>query len=498
MNRPKETPRAAHERPACFEPLEGRLLLAGDVTAALSGGNLLIVGDDRANDIILDQDQLAAGQLRLSSGEDATGLNDGTDSLVFSGVTGNVVIRLGRGDDVVLVTGSALAGKLLVDGGGGSNTLTVDGTSIVSDLLFRGPARGGGGTQTLALLNASTVGGHVKVHHTRSDGVTIVDGATIGGSLHVRGHRGSETVDLLNSTVGGHVKIFSGHGDATVNVGGVDGVDVGLDFFVQGRHGDADVTLQDLTARHVKVFNHKGNTSLLADGLDVEGQLFIKNNHGRDDVSVQNSDVFGHLKIHNGQGDSITLLDNVVVEEGSLWVHAKKGVDTVSLLDATVAGHVKIATQHGGSDTTIDLSGIGGNLHVHAKKGADTVTVTGDTTIAGETKIHTGQDDDLVVIDDVTATGAVKIHTAQGADTVAIEANGLPDGPASGFQGDVRIDTGTDDDSITIGAADEDGNTVVFDAAVLVNGGSGTDTLDWLGHGFETDGVVVVGVETIT
>jgi hypothetical protein len=492
MNRPKETPRAAHERPACFEPLEGRLLLAGDVTAALSDGNLLIVGDDRANDIVLDQ--LAEGELRLSSGADATGLNDGAEPLVFSGVTGNVVIRLGRGDDVVLVTGLDLAGKLLVDGGDGSNTLTVDDTSIASDLLFRGPARGGGGTQTFELRNGSVVDGHVKVHHTRSDGVTTVDGATIGGSLHVQGRHGSETVDLLNSIVGGHVKIFSGHGDATVNV---DGVDVGLDFFVQGRHGDADVTLLDLTARHAKVFNHKGNTSLLADGLDVEGQLFIKNNHGRDDVSVQNAEILGHLKVHNGQGDSTTLLDNVVVEEGSLWVHAKKGVDTVSLLNATVAGHVKIATQHGGSDTTIDLSEIGGNLHVHGKKGADTVTVTGGTTLVGETKIHTGQDDDLVVLDDVTATGAVKIHTAQGADTVAIEANGLPDGPASWFQGDVRIDTGTDDDSITIGAV-EDGNSVVFDAAVLVNGGSGTDTLDWLDHGFETDGVVVVGVETIT
>ena len=39
-----------------IEPMESRLLLAGDVTATITaGGDLLLVGDDLANQIVVDQ-----------------------------------------------------------------------------------------------------------------------------------------------------------------------------------------------------------------------------------------------------------------------------------------------------------------------------------------------------------------------------------------------------------------------------------------------------------
>ena len=114
------------DSPSLLEPLEARLLLAGDVAAAVINGHLVLTGDHRANEIIIDQTGLAANEFRIRSGADATTVN-GENEVIVAGVTGDVRANLRRGDDVLEIVDAVVAGDLIVRGRRGKDTVTVTG-----------------------------------------------------------------------------------------------------------------------------------------------------------------------------------------------------------------------------------------------------------------------------------------------------------------------------------------------------------------------------------
>src|SRR5262245_5328671 len=75
-----------------FESLEGRALLAGNVTAAVTGGDLIITGDAEANSIVIVHGR-GAGEY-LVKGVDGTTINGAGSSFRATGVTANVSIAL--------------------------------------------------------------------------------------------------------------------------------------------------------------------------------------------------------------------------------------------------------------------------------------------------------------------------------------------------------------------------------------------------------------------
>src|SRR5262245_64453517 len=77
-----------------LERLESREVLAGNVHAFVSGGNLHIDGDSQANEILIEQS--APKSFTISSRDGTTTINGQAGPLTFNGVRKNVQINLDR------------------------------------------------------------------------------------------------------------------------------------------------------------------------------------------------------------------------------------------------------------------------------------------------------------------------------------------------------------------------------------------------------------------
>jgi hypothetical protein len=109
-----------------FEPLESRQLLAGNVTAVLDGGDLDIRGDNLGNRISVTQ--IGPGTYRVTG--IGTTVNGGAGPVDIAGVTDDVDIRLGDGDDAVLVFSAEIPDELEIRTRGGNDLVTVSSVSV--------------------------------------------------------------------------------------------------------------------------------------------------------------------------------------------------------------------------------------------------------------------------------------------------------------------------------------------------------------------------------
>jgi hypothetical protein len=135
-----------------FEKLEDRVLMAGNVTAVVSGGNLLtITGDDAANDIQIYTQLGASGTTELVIvGRNGTTVNAGAEATILTGVVTagieDITIDLGKGNDVLDVNGlfglnSTADNTLTVNGGFGGDLLSIADVNLPNfDLTVTGPA----------------------------------------------------------------------------------------------------------------------------------------------------------------------------------------------------------------------------------------------------------------------------------------------------------------------------------------------------------------------
>src|SRR5262245_17041051 len=101
-----------------FEWLEDRWLLAGDVTAQIVKGNLVIKGDSSDNVIAITSD--AAGSV-TNTGTDTT-VNSSATAATLTGFTGHIKMKMKSGNDDVAGTGVTTNG-IEADMGDGNDTL---------------------------------------------------------------------------------------------------------------------------------------------------------------------------------------------------------------------------------------------------------------------------------------------------------------------------------------------------------------------------------------
>ncbi|MFM8397628.1 MAG: hypothetical protein ACKOAH_07340, partial [Pirellula sp.] len=153
-------------RRLALEKLQARELLAGDVTAAVTNGFLVVRGDDAANELMIERisgDRVritgATGTtingltqpaiLRVRKGYDiATGGGDDKLTVIGLNAVGRYEIRmdLGAGNDV-LVANNLLAQRLHAGGGAGNDSIT-----LRNSRSRRGSGVGGGaGDDTMVL-----------------------------------------------------------------------------------------------------------------------------------------------------------------------------------------------------------------------------------------------------------------------------------------------------------------------------------------------------------
>ena len=96
--------------------------------------------------------------------------------------------------------------------------------------------------------------------------------------------------------------------------------------------------------------------------------------------------------------------------------------------------------------------------------------------------MDTGDGNDVLQLNDSNIGGTTTLKTGNDIDAVHIEDAGAALGPHMNFPEAVTVNTGSGDDSVTVGVFGQTGNTASFSGGVRLDGGAGDDTLTALGN----------------
>lgn len=156
--------------------------MAGDVGLFVSDGNLRIIGDSAANDISVVQ--TAVGEFSIvGNGGESFRLDDSpvTGPVTVSGITKTITMQLGRGNDVVSVSGLAdtvTASRLFVFSGPGADRVSVASAQIDGQLsISTGNGDSNADGDIVSITDVTVAGALIVETGAGNDSVTI-DGVT--------------------------------------------------------------------------------------------------------------------------------------------------------------------------------------------------------------------------------------------------------------------------------------------------------------------------------
>ena len=189
-----------------IERLEDRTLLAGNVTASVIGGNLVIRGDELENRLTIDQVGLTSNEFRVK-GDSFTFVNGDTAPVVVSGVTGDVKILLAGASDTLTLDDVVIPRNLIIQTGGGDDTVLVQDSFVARNTTIRA----GLGNDIVNLVNLIAAG-RTSVFTSRGHDVVTLEGSLFQGQAAVRTGRGNDTILIQDSTFDAGKHIDSGSG----------------------------------------------------------------------------------------------------------------------------------------------------------------------------------------------------------------------------------------------------------------------------------------------
>jgi hypothetical protein len=197
------------------EHLEVRCLPAGNVTAAVDHGNLVVTGDAESNEIEIFQ----TAQGIQVNGVPGTTVNGGA-SFTAVGVTKDVAVSLGDGDDA-LVLDLNVPRDLTIDLGAGDNALNLGGffepppgdTGPGGVITGRDVVIVAGNGADGVVISGSQVGWKTEISLDAGDNFLQVDQTTFGGKTAITSGAGTDFIDIESSTFVGKTAINTGTGD---------------------------------------------------------------------------------------------------------------------------------------------------------------------------------------------------------------------------------------------------------------------------------------------
>jgi hypothetical protein len=299
-------------RKLTFQTLESRQLMAGNVSAAVINGDLVVKGDSHSNDIaifqVMQQGQIIPGRYVIS-GLNGTTINHGTggfsatgvnrDFLVEMNLGGNDHVAIGNmnpsnpnltnasfvvprnlkvtldtsGDNNLEIKGITVRNNATITAGAGDNTMNIRGTFGTKSPFTTLPH----GDLTIQAGGGNDL---VEVH----DGSVLHDlNIKLGG-----GQSGADVVDVLTMKVGHNLTIHSGGGDADGYNGiGIKDVRVGDDLTIEGGIANDFVGINNAT---------------------VADRVFATLGHGDDTVSLTGVTARGAQSVFDGSVDDDTFL----------------------------------------------------------------------------------------------------------------------------------------------------------------------------------------------
>lgn len=283
--------------------------MAGNVTAAVQGGFLVITGDTADNGVTVDYIQ-ATNSFQVigttPTGGTATTIN-GLDTTVpanaqiFTNVTKGLKINLGSGNDN-LVFGAATSSTFVVVG-----TVEID---------------AGLGNDTIAIgRNGNAAGGAAPIENE----------VNVGKSMAIKLGGGNDTLDITNTTIANALVIHADNNNPSIPANdGSDTIRFPTTFTPAGG-----------TLQNFPVTVGGKTTILLGGGVDTLNVLnftsnkgmLIGDNGGNLNLDIVDSRVGGELKLQKTGGASNAIdLDNVIA--GTVRLNTGNGVDTLTIRDS--------------------------------------------------------------------------------------------------------------------------------------------------------------------
>lgn len=499
-----------------LERLEGRSLLAGDVTITTAGNEIQITGDGDDNDIVITADPSIPGRFSIDTGADSTDINGGPGPLEFEGrslrinmlggndtvtiigdggagseLSLNLTADLGNGDNIFSFTGGyEVHGGLRVMAGAGADTVTIDDVRA-RDMFF---STGSGG-EAISITNSSTTSslGNLSVTATNAAGGShdlTLSNVQIRKDLAVTLGPGDANVTIDDTQVTGVMTVRTGTGLASVQIGTTTEVTAG-DLYILTGLGDADIdviggsfrlmTIKTLTgAADENLVGFETSKSLLItngatgdviniDAVTIGQSISIYNSAGDHDISIDSGDIAGSVGITTlgGTQNFDFGANGLVTTGGSFSVkNGIAGVVTFNAINLDIGKAFALVTGRGMHNITIGTAdaavSVGQVLAVRSDGGA---SMTMDNTTVGL---------DLSISLGNTNTGYDMLIGTNSLVTVARNASFL---------------TGTGNANITLGALDVGGNLIVQSKL----GGSNVYTIG----GISGIGDLFVGGQTI-
>jgi hypothetical protein len=199
-----------------FETLERRTMLAGNVTVALHGADLVISGDNDANHIAVTETRVLGVLGYTITGQLKTHINGRSSWFVPAGlVTGNTKIDLASGSDSLVISksgkvGVTFCGGLDIDFGYGATA-----RAALKDVTVKGDLRiaASNADNAIALLTCVTVGGDACINTGIGADVVCIDRCSIGHDLNLETNDGNDSAAIKRTNVGNDISIMMGCGD---------------------------------------------------------------------------------------------------------------------------------------------------------------------------------------------------------------------------------------------------------------------------------------------
>lgn len=252
------------------EPLENRNLLAGNVSAFVSDGNLFINGDGAANTISVESNGVNVIQVR------GIGTNvNGSATVKNFNVTGSVNITMNGGADVVRVTNLVVSSDLNVRMGEGANEIYTGRPSAGDNVKFGSLPSG----PLFVQGNTSILSGSGNDRLFQSD-------THVQGTGTVRLDSGVDQIQMdrpagsgANVEYGGFLNLIPGGHNDSVNITGL------------------------VVDDNMAISDPGGATTVSINSMDVHGTLTVTTQASIDSVTIQNTNVRNVLAVVSGGGD---------------------------------------------------------------------------------------------------------------------------------------------------------------------------------------------------
>ncbi len=183
-------------------------MLAGNVIAALSGGNLRVKGDALDNEIRIG---ITAGDL-VVEGLNGTTING--QAAPFVAVAGsdtiprNLVVSLKQGNDSLLVEGIKVTHRATIYGNGGSDLIEVRGDSEFTNKL----AIVGGAADDVIFVhdNTTPIEGRVNIRGKKAGDTIGLENNVFNGPVNVTGNASDDSIAAFSNTFNGTYRADGG------------------------------------------------------------------------------------------------------------------------------------------------------------------------------------------------------------------------------------------------------------------------------------------------